>query len=138
MSEKPGRVDHQAEMIARLKTNKTVRALNAMWEGGFKDFETEAKEDWSNSWKTASSTQREIVMRVLEGHREWVRPPEAIQGRDTFQRIMLSSVGFYSSASSELVPTTKGVLPRGAICPAKLEEISFPRKEKLYGHRTMP
>ena len=119
------RSERLALQDARLRTNRSVAAVRAMWDGNLSGLSPGLREDWNSDWLQATPQQKEIVKRIFDTHRGAQPPPMAPRGADALRRILGSSSSWYgeqTSAGDHL----GSPLPKGALCPLKVDEISVP------------
>ena len=111
------------EKQARLLTNRAVAAIRSCWDGDFHgDFSL--KEYWDNSWRLAGPQSRLIVENIHLQFRAFQQPEGTPQGEDAFRRVMLGIPGYGCSLST--TDSQAGELPRGAMCPAVVDEMAIP------------
>jgi len=111
--------------LARDLTNRSVQSSNAMWEGGVSCQPLRHASEGA-SWKDAGPLQRRVVKHFFDIHLSDVRAGRRLcEGKreQAFFHVTKSENHIYNGGPDEHNLDT---LPKGAICPLVVNELSIP------------
>lgn len=117
----------ELEQRARRRANRSIKAIQAMWGGSVAEADLSEQEGWKSTWAAATPSQRRISLRILRQQRACAPPLDAPQGKDAFRRLTSCSPSPYLGSGSEQQDSGLDELPKRALCPVALSELSLPQ-----------
>ena len=114
---------------ARALTNASVSASRAMWRGTLHGMDVEPVDDHGASWRTATPLQRRIVSGMFGRHLQSFRSGRRLQSEgeraSALSHVCKGPLVHYAGSILP-EPAADNTLPKGALCPLVVGELSIP------------
>ena len=112
---------------AVLLTNRTLAASNAMWLGSLKDAQLWGQHGCEKLWTSATPLQKKLATKIFEKHVAALLSGRRLDSEGSqalaFERICKAPVADYEGSP---LSTYHDTLPKGALCPLVVAELSVP------------